>query len=103
MSASILPPLPTPLRKSGQQMSNDGNDKAFFDCYSNEQMTAYGQACRVDLLELVRAVHKAKGRYHSQLAMCDLFDAAGLPNTRPEKSKKNAADFEGPEQHDRGF
>lgn len=33
----------------------------------------------------VRCVHSAKGRYHSQIAMCDLFDLVGLPNERPGK------------------
>jgi hypothetical protein len=33
--------------------------------------------------ELVRKAHKAKGRYHTQLAMCDLYDVCGLPNFRP--------------------
>lgn len=50
-------------------------------CYTAEQMQAY----RADLIALVQAVHKAKGRYHSQIAMCDLYDACGLPNQRPEK------------------
>ena len=34
---------------------------------------------------LVAKVHAAKGRYHNQLAMCDLFDACSLPNVRPEQ------------------
>lgn len=49
------------------------------------KVKAYGQACREDLIALVQAVHKAKGRYHSQIAMCNLYDACGLPNTRPTK------------------
>ena len=36
-----------------------------------------------DLKTLVQKVHKAKGRYHSQIAMCNLYDACGLPNVRP--------------------
>lgn len=35
------------------------------------------------LIKLIQRVHSAKGRYHTQLAMCDLFDAVALPNTRP--------------------
>lgn len=35
------------------------------------------------LVKLIQRVHGAKGRYHTQLAMCDLFDAVALPNTRP--------------------
>jgi hypothetical protein len=37
------------------------------------------------VIALVQAVHKAKGRYHSQIAMCDLYDACGLDNMRPTK------------------
>ena len=33
----------------------------------------------------IRNLHKAKGRYHTQLATCDLFDLVGLPNERPKK------------------
>ena len=39
------------------------------------------------LMLLIKAVHRAKGRYHSQQAMCDLYDACGLSNTRPEQRK----------------
>ena len=38
-----------------------------------------------ELCDLIRKVHTAKGRYHMQLAMCDLFDAVGLSNERPKK------------------
>lgn len=44
-------PLPTPFRRSGQQMAYDGDDKAFFDCYTNQQMLAYGEACRQEALK----------------------------------------------------
>lgn len=41
---------------------------------------------RIDRLEvLITNLHAAKGRYHSQLAACDLFDAVGLKNERPVK------------------
>jgi len=40
------------------------------------------------LRALIVRAHKAKGRYHSQIAMCDLYDAAGLLNTRPSKDSK---------------
>ena len=33
----------------------------------------------------IRKLHAAKGRYHTQLACCDLFDMVGLPNERPKK------------------
>ena len=41
------------------------------------------------LEDAVRVLHSAKGRYHTQLAICDLFDLCGLSNTRPEKSREN--------------
>ena len=33
----------------------------------------------------VKNLHAAKGRYHTQLAACDLFDLVGLLNERPKK------------------
>jgi predicted nucleic acid-binding Zn-ribbon protein len=36
------------------------------------------------LCDLVRKLHKAKGRHHTQLSVCDLFDAVGLQNKRPD-------------------
>jgi hypothetical protein len=35
------------------------------------------------LTKLIKRLHAAKGRYHNQIAICDLFDAVGLPNKRP--------------------
>lgn len=37
---------------------------------------------------LVHQLHQAKGRYHTQLATCALFDAFGLSNTKPERKTK---------------
>ena len=37
----------------------------------------------LNLRSLVHKVHAAKGRHHSQIAMCDLYDACGLTNVRP--------------------
>lgn len=42
-----------------------------------------------DLEAAIKKTHAAKGRYHSQISMCDLYDLVGLPNTRPEKDKGN--------------
>jgi len=39
------------------------------------------------ITHLVRQLHQAKGRYHTQNALCALFDAFGLSNTKPEKTK----------------
>lgn len=36
--------LPAPFRAQGQQIASDGDDKAFCDLYSKEQMLAYGKA-----------------------------------------------------------
>ena len=33
----------------------------------------------------VKSVHAARGRYHSQSAMCDLYEICKLPNERPMK------------------
>jgi len=42
----------------------------------------------IELATLRAAIHKfhaAKGRCHTQLAACDLFDLVGLPNEGPKK------------------
>ena len=33
----------------------------------------------------INKLHKAKGRYHTQLAVCDLFELCGLTAERPKK------------------
>jgi hypothetical protein len=33
----------------------------------------------------VQKLHAAKGRYHTQIAMCELFELCGLPAERPKK------------------
>ena len=38
---------------------------------------------RSKLRDSVKRLHAAKGRYHTQLAICDLFDLVGLKNERP--------------------
>ena len=42
-------------------------------------------AGRDELVQAVRKVHAAKGRYHSQIAMCDLYNLCVLPHERPMK------------------
>ena len=37
------------------------------------------------LRDAVKNLHAAKGRYHTQHAICDLFDLVGLENERPTK------------------
>ena len=55
----------------------------------------FERRCRAELIRLdaenkqlraaVAKFHAAKGRYHTQLAVCDLFDLCNLPNERPKK------------------
>ena len=33
----------------------------------------------------IKNLHAAKGRYHTQIAACDLYDLCGLKNERPAK------------------
>ena len=40
------------------------------------------------ITHLVHQLHQAKGRYHTQNALCALFDAFGLPNVKPERKTK---------------
>jgi len=59
MTEIKLPPLPKPFKNSGQQMSYDGRDKVFFDCYTNDQMTSYGLNCRADLVTRVQELEES--------------------------------------------
>ena len=40
---------------------------------------------RVNVRAAINRLHAAKGRYHTQQAICDLFDLVGLKNERPTK------------------
>ena len=40
---------------------------------------------RTKLRDAIKRLHAAKGRYHTQIAACDLFDLVGLKNERPKK------------------
>lgn len=40
---------------------------------------------RTKLRDAVKNLHAAKGRYHTQIAACDLFDLFDLKNERPKK------------------
>ncbi len=37
------------------------------------------------LFKAVQVLHAAKGRYHTQIAICELFELCGLPAERPKK------------------
>lgn len=57
-------------------------------------MTATPTLNAAPLEAAVRKLHAAKGRYHTQLACCDLYDLLGLPNVRPgqePETQPNAA------------
>lgn len=63
------------LRAALEQQTS-GHDKTLDELRISEQ----------DVRRLRSAVHKlhaARGRYHTQLAACDLYDLLGLKNERP--------------------
>lgn len=86
MSTDKLPPLPEPVIHAPFLKEIRSIPQGRY--YTSEQITAYGLASRADLVRLITAVHKAKGRYHSQVAMSALYDACGLPNEKPIKDLK---------------
>lgn len=59
-----------------------GQSEPAFSEYQMKQTYAAG---RDELVQAVRKVHAAKGRYHSQLAMCQLYALCDLPNDGPVK------------------
>ena len=40
---------------------------------------------RTKVRDAVKRLYSAKGRYHTQIAACDLFDLFGFKNERPKK------------------
>ena len=55
---------------------------------ANVHCTAWYEAIKADYEALRKAVvklHAAKGRYHTQLSACDLYDLLGLKSERPTK------------------
>ena len=55
---------------------------------ANVDCMAWYEAIKSDYEALHKAVtklHAAKGRYHTQLAACDLYDLCDLKNERPTK------------------
>ena len=40
---------------------------------------------RYALCDAIKKLHAAKGRYHTQIAACDLYDLCNLKNERPTK------------------
>lgn len=60
-------------------------DKMTIECEAWRQVALKVKASHTKLFDAITKVYKAKGRYHSQLAMCDLYDLCDLPNERPTK------------------
>lgn len=55
---------------------------------ANMDCMAWYESIKADYEAMRKAVvklHAAKGRHHTQLAACDLFDLCGLKNERPTK------------------
>ena len=44
-------------------------------------------ADRTKMRDAVKRLHAAKGRYHTQIACCNLFDLVGLKNERPQNDR----------------
>jgi hypothetical protein len=75
--------LPSPaVRESRIVQPKNG---IFGALYTADQMHQAYAAGFEELAKLVSKVHSAKGRYHTQLAICDLYDKVGLKNERPVK------------------
>lgn len=68
---------------------NEQLRQALLTLQHTQDMTARAGAAHArtatDLQTAVKRLHAARGRYHTQLAACDLFDLCGLPNERPKK------------------
>ena len=55
---------------------------------ANLDCMAWYESIKADYEAMRKAVvklHAAKGRYHTQIAACDLYDLLGLKNERPTK------------------
>lgn len=55
---------------------------------ANVDCMAWYESIKADYEAMRKAVvklHAAKGRYHTQLAACDLYDLLGLKSERPTK------------------
>lgn len=63
--------------------------QALLALHDTMEMTAKAGAAHArtatDLQAAVNRLHAAKGRYHTQMATCDLFELCGLSAERPKK------------------
>ena len=68
---------------------NASNNFIHADHFGCDLLKLAAQRLR-ELDKLVKAVHSAKGRHHNQIAMCDLYEACGLPFQRPKNDVKES-------------
>ena len=80
------------LEASGILESADELRRLHAECEHRMQaingLTRLANGYHDDLMTLrtaIKKLHAAKGRYHTQLAACDLYDLLGLKNERPTK------------------
>jgi stalled ribosome alternative rescue factor ArfA len=82
MGATLLPPLKYSDHPDYPAVKWTDQDMSAIKRYALAALVA--QSAAPNLRALVEKVNKAKGRYHSQIAWCDLYDACGLKNYRPD-------------------
>lgn len=58
------------------------------ECNDFQTIAARQARTMLERDEAVRKLHAARGRYHTQLALCDLMELHGLPCERPVKKEK---------------
>lgn len=73
-----------PKLSEAQQLAKDCKIEDIFERRCRAELIRL-DAENTKLRDAVAKLHAAKGRYHTQLAACDLYDLCGLPNERPKK------------------
>ena len=73
-----------PTLSEAQQLAKDCEIEDVFERRCRAELIRL-DAENTKLRDAVAKLHAAKGRYHTQLAACDLYDLCGLPNERPKK------------------
>ena len=74
------------LRRLHAENEDYGSTIDYLTCENAEQIGEIValKEQRDELRNSVKRLHAAKGRYHTQHAICDLFDLCGLRNERPK-------------------
>ena len=86
MTGQIPPFRPVQKSERNTTVAHESRELALMSAITKAAIEVVTlEAAGARMIALVQAVHKAKGRYHSQIAMCDLYDACGLDNMRPTK------------------